>query len=258
MKDLSREELDKSLSLEKTFDVITSDGKKIFVYCNRAGKAPSEKAVIIGHGLAGSPNSYMHIMARDYFNQRGYDVYRMAFYWDGPGYRKLDECTLEIHGQDLNAVVKHVQSEHKKLFVCGHSYGGLTLVFANPDVSALSFWDPSYQPWDRFWSKSATLASDGKSYLLSWEYLITIGVGMIDEAKALTREEARNKIEKISIPSQVIVASESFIIKDTEMLFSDLKCQKEKVLIEGAGHTFVEGKIVFELLEKTHAWFERF
>ncbi|MBE2191520.1 MAG: alpha/beta hydrolase [Alphaproteobacteria bacterium] len=255
---MNREEIDVSLSKEKIIDVLSADGHKIFVYCNRAGDQPSDKAIVIGHGLAGSPNSYMHIMARDYFNDRGYDVYRMAFYWDEPDYRKLHECTLDIQAQDLNSVIDCVRKDHEKIFVCGHSYGGLTLVFANPTVNALSFWDSSYQPWNRFWSKSITPSGDGNSYLLDWEYLITIGKPMIEEAKALTRDAARVKTERISVPSQVVVASESFIKKDTEMLFSDLKCPKETVLIKGAGHTFVEGKIVFELLDKTYQWFERF
>lgn len=255
---MNRKEIDVSLQRETVINVIAKDGKKIFVYCNRAGDKPSHKAIVIGHGLAGSPNSSMHIFARNYFNELGYDVYRMAFYWDEPEYRILHECTLDIHAQDLNSVLDYVRKDHEKLYVCGHSYGGLTLVFANPQVDAISFWDPSYQPWDRFWSKSAILSEDKKSYLLRWEYLITVGIPMIEEARALNREAAQKLISRISVPSQVAVAGESWLKADTQMLFEDLKCQKEIVTISGAGHTFVEGQVIYELLEKTHKWFERF
>jgi len=255
---MDRKFIELSLSRQSVIDVIAPDGKKIFVYCNRAEDEPSKKAIIIGHGLGGSPNGYMHLIARNYFNAMGYDVYRMAFYWDEPEYRILHECTLATHAQDLNTVINVVRGGHDKLFVCGHSYGGLTLVFANPQVNAISFWDPSYQPWDRFWSKSAKLSDDGRSYLLRWEYLITIGQGMIDEARNFTRDVAKSMTAKITVPSQVAVAGESWLKADTQMLFDDLVCQKEIIEVAGAGHTFVEGQVVFELLEKTHKWFEKY
>lgn len=255
---MDRKFIDLSLSRQSVLHIPTADGKKIFVYCNRAGDEPSAKAIVIGHGLGGSPNGYMHLIARNYFNAMGYDVYRVAFYWDEPEHRILHECTLAIHAQDLNVVIDHVRSNHQKLYVCGHSYGGLTVVFANPKVNAISFWDPSYQPWDRFWSKSTTPAADGKTHLLRWEYLITIGQEMMDEAKNLSRDVAALMARKIAAPSQVAVADESWLKADTQMLYDDLTCVKEIFTIQGAGHTFVEGQVVFDLLQKTHKWFEKF
>lgn len=257
---MNRLDIDTSLRREQVLNVTAPDGKKIFVYCNRADDTPSKKAIVIAHGLGGSPNGYMHLIARNYFNALGYDVYRMAFYWDEPEFRILHECTLAIHGQDLNTVIEYVRNGHEKLYVCGHSYGGLTLVFANPHVDALSFWDPSYQPWDGFLSQSVKLSDDKKSYLLCWEYLITIGHGMIDEAKVFTRDAAQKMTSKISVPSQVVIARKSGLKQnhETQMLFDDLTCVKEIFTVGGAGHTFVEGQVVFELLEKTHLWFERF
>lgn len=247
-----------SLKRESHFDVVAPDGKKIFVYCNRAGDEPSEKAILIGHRLGGSPNGHIHIAARNYFTARGYDVYRMAFYWDEPDYRMLHECTVQIHADDYNAVLKKIRGSHKKLFACGHSYGGLTLVFANPKVDAISFWDPSYQPWDRFWSKSVIPAADNQTYLLKWEYYITVGAPMIDEAKAWTRDAAKLQTSHIKTPSQVIVAGDSWLKDDTQMLFDDLTCPKEYVTVEKAGHVFAEGQTVFDMLQKTHHWFEKY
>lgn len=256
---MNRSEIDLSFKRETIFDVVAPDDKKIYVVCNRAGDMPSKKAIVIGHGLAGSPNSYIHLMARNYFNGLGYDVYRMAFYWDEYGYRRLHETTLALQAQDLNTVIEHVRPDHQRLYVCGHSYGGLTLVFANPQVNAMSFWDSSYQPWDRMWSKATTPAADGKTHLLHWEYYITIGQAMMDEAKALTRDAVSLMSRQITTPSQVVTAGNAWLKEDTQMLFDDLThCQKEKVMIEGAGHTFVEGQIVFELLAKTHEWFSKF
>lgn len=214
-----------------------------------------KKAIVIGHGLGGSPTGYMHLMARNYYNALGYDVYRMAFYWDASYHRKLHETTLAIQGQDLNAVIAHVRDTHDKLFVVGHSYGGLTLVFANPQVNAMSFWDSSYQPWDRIWSKSTSPAADGKTHLLHWQYCLTIGQAMMDEGKALTRDAASLMTRQIVTPSQVVVAGEGTMKADTQMLYDDLSCEKEIVTVDGAGHMFVEGQVIYELFDKTHQWF---
>jgi hypothetical protein len=255
---MDRKDIDISLSRQTAFDVTAPDGKKIFVYCNRAGDTPSKKAIVIGHGLSGSPNAYMHLMARNYFNALGYDVYRMAFYWDESYHRKLHETTLAIQGQDLNSVIAHVRDAHDKLYVCGHSYGGLTLVFANPQVNAMSFWDSSYQPWDRMWVPSTTPATDGKTHLLHWEHDITIGQQMMDEAKALTRDAASLMTRQIVTPSQVMVAGDAWMKVDTQMLYDDLTCVKEKHVVQGAGHMFAEGQVIYELLDKTHEWFKKF
>ena len=255
---MDRQAIDVSLQRETNFDVIAPDGKKIFVVCNRAGDTPSSKAIVIGHGLGGAPTGYMHLMARNYFNALGYDVYRMAFYWDGHEYRKLHETTLAIQGQDLNSVIAQVRDAHDKLYVCGHSYGGLTLVFANPQVNAMSFWDSSYQPWERMWSKSTTPAADGKTHLLHWQYYLTIGQAMMDEGKALTRDAASLMTRQITTPSQVLVAGEAWLKKDTQMLYDDLVCVKERHVIDGAGHMFVEGQVIYELFDKTHEWFKKF
>lgn len=257
MQDISREEIDKSLSREKDFDVIAADGKKIFVRLNRAGDSLSDKAVVIGHGLTGKPEDYLLMMARDYFNDRGYDVYRLAFYHDDTGYRRLHECTLSIHAFDLNTVLDHVRNNHKKLYVCGHSLGGLTLVFATPQADALSFWDPSYQP-SRRWLLTSTLSQDGKYYERTGRYRYMLGKDMIEEIKALSRESASGMCKKITAPSQVLIAGSSWLAEDPHTLFDDLVCEKEKYEIKGASHCFDTGKTVQDLVRKTYAWFERF
>ncbi|MFA7276206.1 MAG: hypothetical protein WC043_05330 [Pseudobdellovibrionaceae bacterium] len=255
---MDRMSIETSLSREEIIYLPTPDGKKIYVCVNRAGDTPSQKAVVIGHGLGGSPNGYVHMMARNYFTERGYDVYRMAYYWDEYGCRKLHECTLAIHAQDMNSVLDFARGQHDKIYVCGHSYGGLTLVFANPQADAVSFWDPSYQPWERLWLKSTVSSPDGVNHLLKWEYLITIGSAMYEEGRSISRDSARALTQKITAPSQVIVAGQGWLIEDTAMLYEDLVCVKERQMVTGAGHCFTEGQTIYELLDKTHHWFDKY
>lgn len=254
----SRTEIDQSLAREECVDVTARDGKRIFVIRNYASSTPSEKVVVIAHGLAGAPTGYMHQMARKFFTEHGYDVIRLAFYWDThPDYRRLHQTTLELQANDLNDVIAALCPNYKKTYVCGHSYGGLTLVLANPKAEAFAFWDNSYQPDTRLWAKSTTPASDHKTHLLHWEYWITIGNAMYDEGRNFSREKAASIAKQIKTRSKIFVASESSLIEDTQMLFEDLDCPKEIETIKGAGHTFVEGLIVYDLLTKTLEWFER-
>ncbi len=257
MEDLSREDLDKSLALETDFHVVGFDGKKIFVRLNKAGEGNAEKAVVIGHGFTGKPEEALHQVARDYFNDRGYDVYRLAYYYDETGYRRLHETTLEIHAKDLNAVLDHIRGKHKKLFSVGHSHGGLTMVYANPQATALSFWDPSYQP-SRRWVLNAQLSSDGSHYERTGRFKFAIGKDSIEEVKKLTREAAKEMTGKITAPSLVAIAENSWLGEDPDMLFDDLKCEKGKVKIKGADHIFGKGKTAHDLVQKTYSWFERF
>ncbi len=254
---MTRDEIDKSLERESSFFLPAEDGKKIFVLVNRAGETPSDKAIVIGHGLTGKPEDYLHMVARDYFNDRGYDVYRLAFYRDETGCRRLHESTLSIHAADLNAVLDHVRGNHKKLYVCGHSLGGLAMVFATPQADAISFWDPSYQP-SRRWLLTSTLSENGQYYERTGRYRYTLGLAMIEEIRTFSREAAQEMCRKISAPSQILIAGSSWLSEDPHMLFDDLVCEKEKYEIKGASHCFDTGKTVLELVEKTYQWFERF
>ena len=130
-----------SMQAESWFSALSKDGKKVFGIFNAAASGKvADKIVVIAHGLTGSPQDAMHQSARKYFNERGYDVARIAFYNSDPDGRLLRDCTLQLHADDLNAVVDRFSGQYKKLFVAGHSYGGLSTLFANPDATAISFW----------------------------------------------------------------------------------------------------------------------
>ena len=253
-----RHEIDASLTREDYLDVTARDGKRIHVIRNRVSDTPSEKVIVIAHGLGGSPNEYLHQIARQFFNARGYDVIRLAFYWDShPDYRRLHQTTLQIQANDLNDVINQLCGDYKATYVCGHSYGGLTLVLANPKANAFAFWDNSYQPSERLWAANTSPSADNETRLLHWEYWITIGKAMFEEGRGFTREIAASFAKKITTRSKIFVASRSWLIEETHMLYDDLNCLKEIEMIDGAGHTFTEGLVVYDLLTKTLDWFER-
>lgn len=242
---------------EVDFDLDAFDGKKISCRLNRAMGGDTNKAVILSHGLTGHPNEYIHMMARDFFAVRGYDVYRFAYYRDGDDYRTLTDCTLEIHGKDLNVVVDFVQQKYDQVFVCGHSYGGLTMLFAQPDVTAAAFWDSSFTPYASFWKRDATYVPEQDCYNLTWECEFKVGRAMVEEAKSLTADKAEEMAAQFKAPSLVALAGDNTENANRAHLYEALTCEKDLQDIAGADHCFTKGDTVYDLLEKTNNWFER-
>ena len=56
----------------------------------------------------------------------------------------------------------------------------------------------------------------------------------------------------------MIVAGQGWLIEDAAMLYEDLVCVKERQMVTGAGHCFTEGQTIYELLDKTHHWFDKY
>ena len=151
-----------------------------------------------------------------------------------------------------------MRAKHKKLCVIGHSHGGLTLIYANPQADAIAFWDPSYQPPGRRWVLNARLDASGKYFERDGRFKFMVGKDSIEEVKSLTRDVAKNLAGKINTPSLVVLAENSWLGEDPNMLFEDLECEKGKVKIKGADHIFGKGKTAHDLVQKTYTWFERF
>ncbi len=242
--------------IEKQIYIDTPDGKKIFCAVDQVEESPSKKAVVIAHGLTGNPMEHMHMIARNYFVERGYDVYRLAFYWDGEDTRKLDECTVKIHAQDLSQILNMVKEKHPQVFCVGHSYGGLTLLLTNPNISALSFWDSSYVPE---WFEEEYSQLKGTNYcVLPWGSHHLINPAMIQEAKDLDEVACKELAQNITTPSQIIIAQKTNTTPYRKDLYKHIKVDKELVEIEGADHCFYLGNSLQTLLDTTHKWFERF
>ncbi len=249
--------IQQSVEKEVDFDLAAFDGKKIWCRLNRADSGKTGKAIILSHGLTGNPNEYIHMMARNYFTARGYDVYRFAYYTDGDDYRILTDCTLDIHGKDLNSVVDFVQQSYEKVFVCGHSYGGQTILSATPSVAAISFWDSSFIP-KTFWEEEACYVPENDCYKFVWEIEPLVGKAMYEEGIQMTAKQASENAKNIKAPSQVIHAEICLSDGWRKGLYEALNEPKELCMVKGADHCFTKGDTVFDLLENTYNWFERF
>jgi pimeloyl-ACP methyl ester carboxylesterase len=243
------------VSEEKYFSIAADDGKAIYCTMNTA-LVGSDRVIVIAHGLTGHANEAIHQTARRYFNAHGFDVVRMSFYCAEENARTLFDCTLDIHAQDMNTVVRHITPQYKKIYVIGHSYGGLTILFANPDVTAVSLWDSSFVP--SFWASDAKYIPELDCYKIGWGTENLIGKAMYEEGINLGEQDAVALANALRPPAQVILAAESFENVNRHLLFQSLKVKKEEHDIVGADHCFNNGDTVFALLDKTTTWFNGF
>lgn len=241
---------------EKDFQLATPDGKAIYGTLTRA-PMDTDKAILIAHGLTGHKGEHMHMEAKRFFSNNGYDVIRFNFYDGADDARNLEECTLALHAQDLNQVCDHFRPSYKKLFVAGHSYGGLTLVIANPTATALSFWDSSFTPYKGFMERESRKLNGTPYYTIGWGTSVLLGAAMVEEAKRMD-EEAFTYAQKITTPSQVILAGDNSENPTRTILYESLTCPKDFEDIDRADHTFSKGDTLYTLLKRTLAWFEQF
>lgn len=246
------------LKSEDTFYVTARDGKGILVH-HAAPIKDNNKAVILAHGITGHPNEYIHLSARDFFAEYDYHVYRLSLYDDNENSRRLHTTTLPLQANDLNDVLQHAKSKHEKVYVCGHSYGGATTLFANPQSTANAFWDSSFYVWG-FWQEftkdTETLANE----IISTNKRISMlfSKEMMEHANAQDEKSMETLAADISAPSIVITAADYTLVEGGKHLFQSLTCEKDYKEIKDADHCFYIGHTVQDLLKETHSWFERF
>lgn len=242
---------------EEPFALPTPDDKKIYGVFNKS-KTPNGKVVILSHGLTDYLGNYMHVIARNVFTAQGYDVVRFNYYTTPDDARKLDECTIETHAADLNLICDHFRPSYTKLFIAGHSYGGLSMIYANPEAQALAFWDSSFFPYATFWKDEAPRLDDTAYHICGWGCHNLINPAMIAFDKAQEPDGVIARAHAIKTPSLVALAGESQENPVRTILFDSLLCARKLVDIQDANHTFSNGHTLFTLLDETVAWFNQY
>lgn len=232
------------------------DKKVIWGVFDGAAGVRSESLVILAHGLTGRPLEFLQVMAARDFTASGYDVVRIAFYDGNIGARTLRESTLDLHARDLNTVVEHFRPMYKSIFIAGHSYGGFSLLFANPAVNAASFWDATWTPG---WHRDVSYIPEIDCYASNNGMECLIGRAMYEEAQHYVAHPPVENAANFRSPAQVILAQDNEKPgRDRHMLFDALGMKdKELIRVEGADHQFTRGNTVESLIQSTKSWFER-
>jgi predicted alpha/beta-fold hydrolase len=117
--------------MEKQLKIKTPDKHTIYGFLRLHDKRKSKTLVVLVHGLTGSPNEHFHYNGARFLSKHGLASFRFSLYIDAPGGRKLHECGVSTHIKDLNTVLKFFRKKFKKVFVVGHSLGGITVLSAD-------------------------------------------------------------------------------------------------------------------------------
>jgi len=242
--------------MDQQFSLPTSDGKIIYGVFNQAGAVRSSRLLILSHGLTGRVREFIHVMTKRAFIAAGYDVVRFSYYSGEPKARSLRECTLSIHAKDLNIVVSHFRASYPKIFIAGHSYGGLTTLLANPDANAVSFWDATWTPG---WYKEVIKVPELNCFAFNHGQENLIGRAMFEEAEYFSANPAYKEAQKFRAPAQVVLADgDEKHGRNREELFNALGGIKELKMVKNADHQFTNEDSVEQLIGHSLAWFEAF
>ena len=245
---------------EEKWTLPMDDGHLIYGVTNYAREdGPSDKCIVIVHDLSGDRDLYRYKRAAQFFPARGYDVVRFNLYsWEEKA-RRLFYCTLQTHADDVRTVLKEKASDYKKKFLIGHSYGGPSIMVAQPrQATALSLWDPSFD-LPRIWDADFLRQKNGVTYF-DWGVWLIVSQEMVSESRLYDEKSCLALSESLNVPIQVISAGakDQFFIHDKHSYHSAGHPLNERKVVDGADHCFNNGDTCDTLLDYTAEWFERF
>ena len=208
--------------------------------------------IIFVHGFTGHKNEHQFFNGARFFEKNGLSTFRFDLYNWRDDARKLDECTLSLHGQDLDKVVDYFRNKGvKKISVVGHSFGGPSVLLSKKkDFDDTILWEPS----------------DDKDVVLKARYLkeldkyhcrsessfgFIISKEMYQENKKLKPSEL---IKEINVPIKIIVAGLGTLIEEGRKLLQNANEPKAFAIIPSATHCFDEDGAEEKLFQETLDW----
>ena len=214
------------------------------------------RLVILVHGLFDSEDTALFVKAAQYFNQRGFAVFRFNLYHWEEGARRFRDTTLSGHSKDVDTVASYFKKRFKSIFLVGHSYGGLTVMRSNLDyVSAISLWDPSsliahppsYYKYSRKYGK----------YLYRGSTDVLVEKKYVEDLRRFPDE--LEVIAGIEPPLQIAYAAgkEGVLIESSKRYFKYANDPKQLLPIKKASHSFREEGVSKILFKEVLSWFKK-
>lgn len=231
--------------------------KDVSIYGKFSGSLKKPLFIVI-HGLLGNMDEEFYGSAVQWFGKRGFSTFRFNLYGPQRGARQLTDCTLKVHSSDLDKVVGYFKKKGvKKIFVAGHSFGGLTILLSRKqDFDGAVLWDPSYKT--SFTKKvygfpGGKYIKEIKGYLMRWGINVVIGKAMAEEVDSLRW----NSIAKnFKVPFKLVLAGNGEL-KGAKSYISSAKVKTELATIKGATHYFNDKKGLQEnVFRSSLKWFK--
>lgn len=213
--------------------------------------------VIFVHGFTGDRNEHQFFNGARFFEKQGFSSFRFNLYHWKDDARKLVDCTLSLHGRDLDTVIEYFRKEGvKKIFVVGHSFGGATVLLSkNKDFDAAVLWDATGDKNVKLKAKYIK-ELDAYYYADDSSFGFTISKAMYEENnKKLKPSEL---IKSIHSPIKIIVAGSGILVKEGKVFFQNANEPKAFAKIRKATHCFDENGTEERLFQETYNWLKDF
>jgi dienelactone hydrolase len=240
---------------ETELKIPTSDSKNIYGILR--GEDRPRPLVILVHGLFGHMNEAMHWGAARLFEERGFATLRFNLYGPHKDARKMRDCTLKIHGKDIDAVICHVirHTSFSRLFIAGHSYGFPAILHADnlAQVHRLASWDGTILPND--FCKTLPECKNPAGLVCDIGYEIIIGHPMAEEAKDA---DTLRLLRRRHIPGTIFIASgksKGGHKEAAEKMHEASLSPSRLSIIPTARHNYAEDGALETLVSETANWF---
>lgn len=212
--------------------------------------------IIFVHGFTGHKEEHIFYNGARFFEKQGISSFRFNLYSWQDDARIMENCTLSLHGLDLDVVIDYFRKRAvKKIFVAGHSFGGLTILLSQKqDFNAVILWDTSVDPAN---VAKSNYVKELDSYYNHFNsaFGFTIGNAMIKENTEL---KPLTFIRKLQKPVKVIVAGSGELIDGGKKYFQLANKPKDFSIIQNATHCFDEDGTEEKLFEETLKWIKKF
>lgn len=236
--------------MEKYVKIPTIDSFEIQWILNY--KEKSDTLIIFVHGFTGSMSEAHYYCAKEYFIEKWYDVFRFNLYTSVEKTRKLRDCSVKIHSQDILDVAQNF-SRYTNIIFVWHSLAGPCLAWVGnfPDnVDKIIFWDPAFD-----------MKPAGESLYSIWERFYRSGSGKEFEVSSEMRKEFLQENYFEVLQNQKIPKENMFAIYADWDVHIDDKPQTDAMwiksyVIEWANHGFTQEWKYEELFEKTLEFIE--
>nr|MBI5455799.1 alpha/beta fold hydrolase [Candidatus Levybacteria bacterium] len=234
--------------MEEDIKIPLGQGK--FAYGTLRTKSISSLIIFV-HGFTGHKNEHIFFNGARFFEKHNLASFRFDLYAEAKDARKLNDSTLTLHAKDLDTVVDYFKKRYAKIFVAGHSFGGITVLLSQKQAfNKAILWDPSPNPKE-ITGKARYLKEIDKYYLNEWGVATTIGKEMFEQNNSLNTHKL---FKNFHVPIKIIAAGNGILVDSGKKYFENANKPKSFAIVNNATHCFDEDGTEEKLFQETYDW----
>lgn len=219
--------------MEEHIQIPTQDSH--IIHCVLNYKQKGDRLIVFVHGLSGSSTARLPFNAKELFVKKGFSVVRIDLYSSKEKGRKLEECSLSVHAQDISLVLDYFKDKFSTIYVMGHSLAGPSILLAElGDVDKVILFDPSLDL--KLLGKRYTYDEQKDMYYYVSSTIKYIGKEMYEDFGSV---RTLDLLKGVIVPTKVILAEHCWAYLKKEIDGFENKFI-ETCVVKGASHSFDE------------------